>query len=183
MTLNEWAQYITQVREKKGFKTSKENALEKLMLVITELDEADDAFGQENADNFYEELADAQIRILDLAAACAINIELELEKFLGRSAYDFQGLADEYGRLVKDHLDPEADSEILKMRLFAAVKHLSKAAEAVRRQQDDEFAKYLARACWVIAGMAMACKNDHEAEIQKKMKVNEGRPYLHEKIA
>ena len=92
--LNQLAEDITRWREKKGFVTAWNNVPEKLMLVVTELSEAMEAyrhikfpFGRmgtieesEYTINFREELADALIRLLDLTAALGIDIEREVRQ-------------------------------------------------------------------------------------------------------
>jgi NTP pyrophosphatase (non-canonical NTP hydrolase) len=77
MTLNEWAKYIAQWRRKKGFKTDMDNMPEKLLLVITEIAEATEAIRQVPIDmeNFAEEIADAMIRLLDIAGSLNIDID------------------------------------------------------------------------------------------------------------
>lgn len=87
---------ISAWREGKGFVTNWGNVPEKLMLIVTELSEAMEAYRKLSTDslaaldssghflseeeeaayeNFEEELADAAIRLLDLAASLNIDIE------------------------------------------------------------------------------------------------------------
>lgn len=100
--LNRLCKDIAAWRERKGFSTSWNNVPEKLMLVVTELSEAMEAYrhisttalmallGQSRfytcagADmdrllNFREELADTCIRLFDLAGSLDINLEGEIE--------------------------------------------------------------------------------------------------------
>jgi len=84
-------------RKGKGFKTGWGNVPEKLMLLVTELSEAMEAFrkiplhstrgcgmqpdcGSEDQSvaNFREELADTLIRLMDLAASLDIDLEAEM---------------------------------------------------------------------------------------------------------
>ena len=86
-------------REKKGFETGWGNVPEKLMLTVTELSEAMEAYRkipfkvtrgngmQPDCDkdnrflaNFREELADTAIRLFDLASSCDIDLETEIER-------------------------------------------------------------------------------------------------------
>jgi NTP pyrophosphatase (non-canonical NTP hydrolase) len=80
---------IVEYRERKQFKTNWSNVPEKLMLVVTELAEAMEAYRHMKRDaddvpvrvddkwyeNFAEELADAIIRLLDLTGSLCIDIE------------------------------------------------------------------------------------------------------------
>ena len=90
-SMNQLAQEIASWRERKGFETSWLNVPEKLMLIVTELAEAMEAYRHiifsgtlgtpvpsEWVDNFREELADTLIRTLDLTASLDINIEDEV---------------------------------------------------------------------------------------------------------
>jgi len=55
------------------------NRLAVLMLVVTELGEAAEAIRRDDESNFREEIADAIIRLLDLAAADGMDIHQEIE--------------------------------------------------------------------------------------------------------
>lgn len=107
-TLNALADYIKEWREGKGFDTSWHSVPEKLMLIVTELAEAMEAYrhftrealnhlelhhgqwpsrtGRNDSEpfarllNFKEELADTLIRLLDLTASLGIDIEYEVAK-------------------------------------------------------------------------------------------------------
>lgn len=50
------------------------------MLVVTELAEAAEAVRHNDPENFAEELADTYIRLMDITAACEINVEIEIRK-------------------------------------------------------------------------------------------------------
>lgn len=88
LDLNNYAQSITTWRSKNGFVTpshiqSTENRdmmLGKLMLVVSELGEAAEAVRKADTSNFAEELADAFIRLMDITAACEIDIEMEIDR-------------------------------------------------------------------------------------------------------
>ena len=84
-TLNEMARDITHWREQKGFITKWENMPEKLMLVVTEVSEAMEAYRDDNMINFKEELADTIIRVLDICAALTIDIEGEILKKMSKN--------------------------------------------------------------------------------------------------
>lgn len=96
-SLDVLCKHIAEWRENKGFETSWHNVPEKLMLVVTELSEAMEAYRHlppktlvdlsggvalTPADtpilvviNFEEELADAAIRLFDLAGSLGIDLE------------------------------------------------------------------------------------------------------------
>lgn len=82
---------IKEIREEHGFYTpsgigNKEMwsvtegdvMLGKLMLIVTEISEAAEAVRKVDYRNFAEELADATIRILDIAATTGIDLEAEI---------------------------------------------------------------------------------------------------------
>lgn len=83
LQLNAFAEYITDWREGKGFPMSDfhaepEGLLGKLMLVVSEVGEAAEAVRKNDYDNFAEEIADAMIRIMDLASANQVDLEREI---------------------------------------------------------------------------------------------------------
>jgi NTP pyrophosphatase (non-canonical NTP hydrolase) len=78
--LNQLAKEIVRWRKKKGFITGWSNMPEKLMLVVTELSEAMEAYRHGNIENFSEEVGDSIIRILDICGSCDIDIEHEIKK-------------------------------------------------------------------------------------------------------
>jgi NTP pyrophosphatase (non-canonical NTP hydrolase) len=94
--MNEIGQKVKEWRKKKGFYTpcnmnsdssidhllmsDAEIMLAKLALVHSEISEAVEAVRNQDEANFREELADAILRILDIAATCEIDIEEEIEK-------------------------------------------------------------------------------------------------------
>lgn len=51
---------------------------EKLMLVVTELSEAMEAYRREDIENFKEEIADTIIRLCDICGSVGINIERQI---------------------------------------------------------------------------------------------------------
>ena len=71
---------IIRWREKKGFITDWDNMPEKLMLVVTELAEAMEAYRDNDKKNFNEEIADTFIRLLDICGSIDIDIESEIKK-------------------------------------------------------------------------------------------------------
>ena len=71
---------IIRWREKKGFITDWDNMPEKLMLVVTELAEAMEAYRDNDKKNFNEEIADTFIRLLDISGSLGIDIEGEILK-------------------------------------------------------------------------------------------------------
>ena len=80
LMLNLFAIEVMQNRIEHGFITSKENMLEKLMLVVTEVAEAVEDVRHENWSHFGEELADVVIRVLDLSATLGIDLEWEIKR-------------------------------------------------------------------------------------------------------
>ncbi len=74
-SIGDWCSYIANWREKKGFITEKSNMMEKLMLVVTELAEAAEDVRTDSWDHFPEEIADATIRIFDIAGSLGIDLE------------------------------------------------------------------------------------------------------------
>ncbi len=75
-SLNDLRDQTNKLREQKGWVTSKENMLSKLMLVVTEVAEAAEEVRKgEWGEPFQKELADIIIRTLDIAGALNINIE------------------------------------------------------------------------------------------------------------
>jgi len=93
-TIKQWCDYIKKRRKGKGFDTCWSNVMEKLMLVVTEVAEAAEAYRhlhfktyvhqwpQHDAiyENFKEELADTAIRLFDLAGALDIDLEEAIDK-------------------------------------------------------------------------------------------------------
>lgn len=67
-------------REQKGFITSRDNMMEKLMLVVTELAEAAEDVRHANWAHFEEEIADTFIRLLDITGTLGIDIEDAISK-------------------------------------------------------------------------------------------------------
>jgi NTP pyrophosphatase (non-canonical NTP hydrolase) len=78
MKLNKLALEIRKWREEKGFETSWRNMPEKLMLVVTEVSEAMEAYRYEDLTGFASEIADSFIRLLDICGSVNINIEDEI---------------------------------------------------------------------------------------------------------
>jgi len=80
MRLNELSREVAVWRKEKGFKTNWKNMPEKLMLVVTEVSEAMEAYRHEDKANFAEELSDTFIRLCDIVGSLGIDIEAEIEK-------------------------------------------------------------------------------------------------------
>jgi len=78
--MNNLAKDIATWREQKGFITNWDNMPEKLMLVVTELSEAMEAYRTNDTENFNEEIADTFIRLLDICGSIGIDIEDEVKK-------------------------------------------------------------------------------------------------------
>ena len=80
MEMNQWAKEIAKWREIKGFKTSWENMPEKLMLVVTELAEAMEAYRINDKKNFTEEISDTFIRLYDIVGSLDIDVEAAIKE-------------------------------------------------------------------------------------------------------
>lgn len=88
MLINEWCKNISKWRKEKKFYTPtridseslRDAMLGKLMLVVTEIAEAAEAVRHNDMDNFIEEIADTQIRIMDIAGSCGIDLENAITK-------------------------------------------------------------------------------------------------------
>ncbi len=83
--LNEYSKIISCWREQKGFVTSWDNMLEKLMLVVSEVSEAAEAYRNNDHEEFNEEVADIFIRLLDVVGTLNINIEFEIRKKMDKN--------------------------------------------------------------------------------------------------
>ena len=79
-TLRELTQLCHETAKKKGFWDAERNIGEALMLIVTELAEAMEAYRVQNEENFKEELADTFIRLFDLCGGLKIDIQTEIEK-------------------------------------------------------------------------------------------------------
>jgi len=79
-TLNELSELCHSIAKEKGFWDEKRNLGEALMLIVTELAEAMEAYRKQDDANFNEEIADTFIRLFDLCGGLGIDIEAEIEK-------------------------------------------------------------------------------------------------------
>jgi len=79
-TLNELCRYCHAIAVEKGFWDKERNIGEALMLIVTELAEAMEAYRLQDQEHFQEEMADTFIRLLDLCGGLGIDIEAEIEK-------------------------------------------------------------------------------------------------------
>lgn len=68
--------------KEKGFWDSDRNIGESLMLVVTELSEAMEAYRKGDDSNFREEIADSIIRLFDISGGLELAIDDEIEKKL-----------------------------------------------------------------------------------------------------
>jgi NTP pyrophosphatase (non-canonical NTP hydrolase) len=68
------------IAKEKGFWDGKRNTGEMLMLIVTELSEAMEAYRSKNREGFNEEIADTFIRLFDLCGGLKIDIMREIEK-------------------------------------------------------------------------------------------------------
>ena len=79
-TLRELTAQCHAIAREKGFWDEKRNIGEALMLTVTELAEAMEAYRHQDDENFREELADTFIRLLDLCGGLGIDIQAEIAK-------------------------------------------------------------------------------------------------------
>ena len=79
-SLNEVAELCHAIAVSKGFWDEKRNLGEALMLIVTELAEAMEAYRRQEDEHFREEIADTFIRLLDLCGGLKIDIEAEIQK-------------------------------------------------------------------------------------------------------
>ena len=74
-TIGDWIATCHRIAKDKGFWDRERNVGELLMLCVTELSEAMEAFRHGDTDNFNEEIADTFIRLFDLCGGLEIDIE------------------------------------------------------------------------------------------------------------
>jgi NTP pyrophosphatase (non-canonical NTP hydrolase) len=94
MNLTEWSKVILDEVSAKGFQCpdgietpeAATQMMEKLMLVVTEVGEAAEAVRHDDVENFKEEIADSIIRLLHIAGAMGIDIELEVGAKMRKNA-------------------------------------------------------------------------------------------------
>ena len=79
-SLNELAEICHQTAVEKGFWDQPRNIGEALMLIVTEVAEAMEAYRHQDDAHFKEEIADSFIRLLDLCGGLKIDIEDEIQK-------------------------------------------------------------------------------------------------------
>lgn len=161
-TLTDYANEISTWREQQGFKTPStietdegaEQMLGKLMLVVTEAVEAQEAPDDEN---YSEELADIAIRILDLVGTLVLPISEHM--------------------VIITLDDPHAKDRACSPQ--RVIQYVCKAAEAVRDHDTDKFTYALALALMATFDAATFSDVDLIEEIEKKMEKNWARPKKH----
>lgn len=79
-TLSAMTERCHRIAVEKGFWDKERNIGEALMLIVTELAEAMEAYRLSDRENFKEELADTFIRLFDLCGGLKIDIEKEIAK-------------------------------------------------------------------------------------------------------
>lgn len=84
-SLSELSEFCHAIAVEKGFWDDKRNMGEALMLIVTELAEAMEAYRKQDQDNFKEEIADVFIRLFDLCGGFDIDIEEEIAKKSARN--------------------------------------------------------------------------------------------------
>ncbi len=73
------------IAREKGFWDDERNVGEMLMLIVTELAEAMEAYRLSDKENFNEEIADTFIRLFDLSGGLKIDIEKEIKKKMNKN--------------------------------------------------------------------------------------------------
>jgi NTP pyrophosphatase (non-canonical NTP hydrolase) len=79
-TIKELTNLCHKIAKEKGFWDQERNLGEMLMLVVTEIGEAMEAYRIQDKENFNEEIADTFIRLFDLCGGLKINIETEIKR-------------------------------------------------------------------------------------------------------
>lgn len=79
-TPNELSEICHAIAVEKGFWDEERNIGEALMLIVTELAEAMEAYRKQDRASFREEIADTFIRLFDLCGGLGIDIEGEIDK-------------------------------------------------------------------------------------------------------
>lgn len=136
----------------------------KLMLIVSEIGEAETALRDGDMPNFAEELADIEIRAADLAGYLGLAIRADALE----SATTIPAPPGTARALTPDHL----------LGIYGS---LANACEALRHDDLDGFTASLTEAMAITALLAgiMGINLDHE--IATKMEVNRGREYRHGK--
>ena len=75
LTLKDYTKKCHGIAKEKGFWDKKRNIPEMLMLIVSELGEALEAYRAQDKENFNEEIADTFIRLFDLAGGLKIDVE------------------------------------------------------------------------------------------------------------
>jgi NTP pyrophosphatase (non-canonical NTP hydrolase) len=78
--IRDWQRAVHANAKEKGFWDDERNIGEMLMLAVSELSEALEAFRKHDPANFAEELADTIIRVMDMAEGLGIDLESEIAK-------------------------------------------------------------------------------------------------------
>jgi NTP pyrophosphatase (non-canonical NTP hydrolase) len=84
-TIKEFTVLCHDIAKTKGFWDNERNIGEMLMLIVTELSEAMEAYRSQDDDGFREEIADTFIRMFDLCGGLKIDIEKEIKKKMKRN--------------------------------------------------------------------------------------------------
>ena len=180
VALSNLAYRVTTWREGKGFYTPTsisvhqsakplshaDAMLGKLALVHSELAEAWDAARRhdlDGPDGVVKEIADTAIRLLDIAGACEVDLEVWLTRL------------DEV-----DDPGPQPGSTLSEY-LLTLHSWVAECSEAVRHEKPEHFALGLARLYAGLVEVADAFGRTLQTEIDKKMAVNEKRPVRHGK--
>ena len=74
-TLKTYSKMCHRIAKEKGFWDEERNIPEMLMLIVSELGEALEAYRAQDKENFNEEIADTFIRLFDLCGGLKIDVE------------------------------------------------------------------------------------------------------------
>lgn len=165
-SFNEIADEIVQWRISKGFVTTRENMLGKLMLVVTELCEAAEDVEADNFAHLGEELADTMIRLFDIGGTLGYDLDDEIAK-----------QHEEISGEIAARREKE-ESSIMEELMRICMK-LSKSAEDVRHERWSVFGLNIAASLIHLMELCRMYSYEWKDEVARKMIVNQGRPYRH----
>lgn len=194
LSLNDLTKLIRKINDLNGWtweeeiwKTSDTFVPAKLMLVVTELTESDDAFTEDDKENFSEELSDSIIRLLDMVSGLGFNITpsiyteleydgkeltiVELNKLI-RKTNDLNGCKWDEDIWVKSN-------DLIPAKLMKIVNKTSKTTEAFRKDNKELFVKNIAASIVLLFDMASGLNLDIIPHICVKLLKNSTRGHKH----
>lgn len=75
LTIKDYSRMCHKIAKEKGFWDEERNIPEMLMLIVSELGEALEAYRAQDKENFNEEIGDTFIRLFDLCGGLNIDVE------------------------------------------------------------------------------------------------------------